>query len=87
MNDKIVYHWLYDKCEFETIVKKESSCLKCIHNNVCKSDYPDFCLNYIFGTSDVKPLNSCQSCLHKYTRFDKDKILCFRCRHFRKRQK
>ena len=82
---KILIHWLYGNCGFNVLVRKESKCAKCLHRRVCPVDMSKFCLNYEFGTSDCRVFNSCESCNHKFTRFDKDRIPCFRCRYFCKR--
>lgn len=37
------------------------------------------CENYVFGTSAER---SCQSCQHRYTRYDKDSVPCFTCPWF-----
>lgn len=74
-------HWLYGDIEFAVDVKKEDKCSECIHLSVCKGDMKNFCLNYRMGTSEK---TSCSGCIHRYTRYcnDKDKIPCFKCRHF-----
>lgn len=79
-----ISHWLYGECEFNVIVKKETSCSKCLHHKICKLDFSNFCVNYIFGTSEFE---CCQSCLHRFTRYDRNSIPCFRCNNFRKNGK
>jgi len=84
-------HWLHGDIKFNVDVATEDSCIDCDHWQVCKRDMPNFCLNYCFGTSEHngKPL-SCNTCLHRYTRFNEDKIVhgtpdripCFKCRWF-----
>ena len=78
-------HWLYgfgpDKeVKFNTPIKVEDDCVKCLHNKVCNRSMDKRCENYEFGSSS--DLNCCQSCIHKYTRYDKDKIPCFKCKDF-----
>lgn len=80
-------HWLYgsgpDKLlDFQREVDAESDCSKCVHREVCDQAMERRCENYVFGTSAER---SCQSCLHKYTRYDaKDPVPCFSCPWFMK---
>lgn len=82
-------HWLYGNISFDVDVKKEDSCGECIHRRVCKFSMRDFCLNYRFGTSDVRSMEDCESCIHRFTRWDKDedKIPCFKCSFFQRKSK
>ena len=83
-------HWLYGKIKFNVDVMQEDSCCDCVHWQVCKRKMSDFCLNYCFGTSDCRSMDSCDSCLHRHTRYNEDKIVhgtpdripCFKCRWF-----
>lgn len=84
-----IKHWLFgfgpDKeIEFNEIVMEESNCSECIHKKVCKFSMEEFCINYKFGTSQH---NGCQGCLHRFTRWDKDPIPCFKCKFFEKNTK
>ena len=79
-------HWLYgegpDKIvKYHHEIDEESNCKKCIHHRVCRYDMAEFCVNYKFGTSSAKPIDTCESCSHKYTRYDKEPIPCFLCKH------
>jgi len=77
----IVEHSLYGKCKFNKKVKKETNCVECVHNKVCRYDLAERCFNYEFGTSEGK-LDSCPSCIHRYTRWRQDNIPCFKCKDF-----
>lgn len=82
-------HWLYGRgpnkiLDFEREIDVETNCVACIHNEVCDHDMGKRCENYKFGTS-AEPQNSCQSCTHKYTRYDKDAVPCFTCPWFMER--
>lgn len=83
-------HWLYTaSCEINKVVETETDCSKCLHKKVCKISTHGgmrfLCHNYEFGSSG--DMNSCQSCLHKYTRFDsKQPIPCFHCGDFKEGQ-
>ena len=83
MKGKVVkHHWLYGELRFQVEVEKEDSCAECIHWPVCKRDMEHYCKNFDFGTSEYQ---SCESCLHRFTRFDEEKegrIPCFRCSFF-----
>ena len=77
-------HWLYgsgpDKVvEFNHPIELETECKDCIHDKVCKRDMVTQCNNYQFGCSGAE---NCHSCLHKYTRWDKDRLPCFFCKDF-----
>lgn len=75
-------HWLYGDREFNIEVDDETSCSECVHRIVCSFDHEKLCSNFVFG--GVSRHGGCQSCSHRYTRYDKDKIPCFHCPHFRK---
>jgi hypothetical protein len=81
-------HWLYGRgpdkrLDFEHEVDVETDCSKCVHNKVCDHDMERRCANYHCGTSEGR---GCQSCLHKYTRYDgKDPVPCFSCPSFEAR--
>ena len=75
-------HWLYGKIEFKIDVKDEDQCSKCIHWSVCIGNMEKFCLNYCFGTNQGQPY-SCEQCIHRYTRWNKDMIPCFKCKFFK----
>ena len=77
-------HWLFESgpnkiLEFAKEIDEESDCSACIHRLVCARDMHRFCGNFRLGTSGE---TGCQSCSHRYTRFDKDKVPCFTCPHF-----
>lgn len=78
-------HWLFgqgpDKLlDFKREIDTEIDCGKCLHHEVCDRVMEKRCENYVFGTSAAR---SCQSCLHKYTRYDaKDPVPCFTCPWF-----
>ena len=78
-------HWLYTYTEFNVDVTVEDKCSECMHKNVCNWDMTKLCMNYEFGRSGPNVrLNTCDSCIHRYTRYDRDedKIPCFKCRFF-----
>jgi len=77
-------HWLFGngpnkEVHFIKEIDEETDCVKCIHLKVCNKEMFYRCVNYEFGTSEYK---ECQSCIHKYTRWDKDSIPCFYCTDF-----
>lgn len=77
-------HWLFGRgpdhvLDFKREINDETECSKCIHREVCDYAMEKRCENYRFGTSDS---NGCHSCLHRFTRFDKDKVPCFTCPWF-----
>ena len=77
-------HWLYGRgpkkqIKFNVEIEKETICQSCIHNKVCDHDMEKRCANYEFGTSQHR---SCLSCIHHYTRWDKESIPCFTCPDF-----
>jgi hypothetical protein len=76
-------HSFYTTPEFNVSVEKDHSCQECMHRKVCAFDMRRNCMNYIFGRSgpNVK-IDSCDSCTHRFTRYDKDPIPCFKCRFF-----
>lgn len=65
--------------DFAREIDVETDCTKCIHNQVCDHNMEKRCENYQCGTSVG---NGCQSCLHRYTRWDKDAVPCFTCPWF-----
>ena len=82
-------HWLFGRgpdrlLDFKREIDEETDCGKCIHREVCDRDMEKRCENYVFGTSAAEG-RSCQSCLHKYTRYDKDRVPCFSCPWFEER--
>lgn len=83
---RIANHWLYGKQSFVMIPEKEHSCAACTHNEVCRRDCRDFCLNFMFGTSEgYRQGWSCHHCLHHVTRFcqeEDERVPCFVCKHF-----
>lgn len=76
-----IKHPIFSATEFNIKVTKESDCSKCIHKRVCKKDMTILCKNYEFG-SNVNGYLGCNSCLHRYTRFDSMPIPCFRCKYY-----
>ena len=79
-------HWLYGQIDLKEEILKETNCQCCSHVKVCSIDMSKRCVNYKFGSSIDGGLNSCTSCEHKYTRFDKDNIYCFKCGEFDERK-
>jgi hypothetical protein len=80
-------HWLFGRgpdklLDFKREIDEETDCGKCIHREVCDRDMEKRCENYAFGTSEGR---SCQSCLHRYTRYDKVPVPCFSCPWFEER--
>ena len=75
-------HWLYGKREYNIDVSRETDCARCIHTEVCDHDVEKRCANYSWGNSG-RHLYGCETCVHQYTRFDKDNIPCFRCTSFK----
>ena len=80
-------HWLYGmgpnkELTFEREIDQETRCSECAHWKVCARKMPDRCVNYQFGTSDVLSMDSCDSCIHRFTRFDKEPVPCFVCDDF-----
>lgn len=73
-------HWLYGDIAFRVDVTVEDNCGDCIHWPVCRKDMSEFCLNYEFGRSEGCS-GSCEQCLHRFTRWDKDQIPCFKCKN------
>ena len=81
-------HWLYGKDKRKFKIDKETDCSKCLYKKLCfilqKSvSYEILCKNYKFGRSDYE---GCHSCLHKFTRFDKETIPCFICKYFKEKK-
>jgi len=77
-------HWLFGRgpdkiLDFKREIDEETDCGKCIHREVCDRNMEKRCENYKFGTSEGR---SCQACLHRYTRYDKDSVPCFSCPWF-----
>jgi len=77
-------HWLYGHGEdkivtFNVEIDEEHKCHECIHRAVCKRNMWDFCSNFKFGTSNGK---ECECCINHFTRWDKDPIPCFHCKHY-----
>jgi len=83
MSEKVIIkkHWLYGKLEFKVDVSVEDECHKCIHWPVCNRDMESFCLNFNFGTTQGQ-IGSCDRCIHRFTRWDKDRMPCFKCQYF-----
>lgn len=77
-------HWLHGKCYFNVDVEHEHECRYCTHNYVCKRTMEDLCENYDFGTSEGR--GNCDHCLHKYTRYNRDKLPCFSCLMYESRE-
>jgi|SRR5581483_6297164 len=82
-------HWLYGfgpnkEVKLNVEIDEETKCSDCIHVQVCDFNMRWRCSNYTFGTSEYS-LSSCQSCINRFTRFDKDKVPCFVCPFFVKR--
>ena len=78
-------HWLFGRgpdkvLDFAREIDAETDCSKCIHREVCDYNMEKRCANYEFGASGAR---GCQSCLHRYTRYDKDNVPCFTCPWFR----
>ena len=76
-------HWLYGRgpdkvLEFAVEVDTETSCATCIHKVVCDGDMEKRCSNFLFGNSDQP--RGCLQCLHRFTRWDKDRVPCFHCK-------
>ena len=83
-------HWLYGfgtnkEVKFKKEINQETKCQPCLHRKVCSFNMEKRCVNYEWGTSEHKP-EHCYSCVHHYTRFDKDSIPCFRCNDFLKKK-
>jgi hypothetical protein len=38
------------------------------------------CINHNWGSSEG---SGCHNCLHKYTKWDKDAVPCFKCKDFK----
>ena len=77
----MILHWLHGERTFNKEIKKETKCKPCIHFKVCDSRPERRCINYRFGDSREK---HCQSCSHKYTRYDtRQPIPCFHCEDFK----
>ncbi len=79
-------HWLFGRgpdkvLDFAREIEAETDCSKCIHNEVCGHDMEKRCENYVFGSSAVRGCG-CQTCLHRFTRFDNDHVPCFSCPWF-----
>lgn len=77
-------HWLFGRgpdklLDFKREVDAETDCGKCIHREVCDHDMERRCENYDCGTSAG---HGCQSCSHKYTRYDAAAVPCFSCPWF-----
>lgn len=81
-----IKHWLYGICKFNVLVKNETKCSQCLHVGVCGRKLTTLCANYEFGSS-AEGFRGCQSCIHRFTRYDKNSIPCFRCFHFRRRKR
>ena len=75
-------HWLFGEIRFNVEVIEEDKCHECLHAIVCARNMEKFCLNYDFGNSE----EGCQSCIHRFARWDKDKIPCFKCKYFSKKE-
>ena len=86
----MIKHWLHGNIKLNQEIKKETNCRECIHSEVCSLgtfQMDKKCINYEFGTSEYD-MNSCLSCINKFTRFDeKQSIPCFKCRFFKKRRR
>lgn len=67
------------KINFKRAVSEETDCGKCIHREVCDLHMEKRCENYVFGTSAGR---SCQSCLHRHTRYAQVRVPCFSCPWF-----
>ncbi len=80
-------HWLFGRgpnkvLDFAHEIAEETDCSACIHKDVCDRDTEKRCENYTFGTSEG---SGCQSCSHRFTRYDKDAVPCFSCPWFETR--
>jgi hypothetical protein len=83
-----INHWLYGKDNRKFQIDEETNCNQCIHLKLCnKLHVPEsmesLCKNYHFGTSQYR---GCGGCLHRFTRYDKDKIPCFICKFFEEKK-
>jgi len=80
-------HWLFGigpnkELHFKKEIDIETKCTDCAHCKVCSHNMTERCVNYKFGRSDVRNFSSCESCTHKYTRYDKEAVPCFHCEDF-----
>jgi len=76
-------HWLYGHGEnkevkFNVEIDQETKCSDCGHFKVCNYDMSKRCANFDSGGNG----KDCEVCHHKFTRYDKDAIVCFYCRDF-----
>lgn len=69
-------HWLYGEVNLAVIIEAETDCSTCNHKRVCNRDTSVRCSNYEYGGGADR---GCQSCAHRFTRFDTKKINCFHC--------
>lgn len=77
-------HWLYGEgpqrlLHFKTAILEESRCQECAHRNVCSFEMGKRCVNFDFGNSDG---SDCGQCLHRFTRYDKERVPCFLCKDY-----
>jgi len=78
-------HWLFGRgkdkrLDFKHPVAVETKCGECVHKKVCGYDMTKRCANYEWSTS-VGP-TGCHQCIHRFTRWDKDSVPCFKCADF-----
>lgn len=77
-------HWLYGwgpnkEVHFKVEIEEETDCTKCMHVRVCYLANEYRCSNYEFA--DSRGI-SCDGCIHRFTRYDKEMIPCFHCVDF-----
>ena len=77
-------HWLYGsgpdrRLDFKVEIDEETRCCRCFHSDVCDYSMEKRCSNYSCGSSVG---DGCQSCSHRFTRYDKDPVPCFICPFF-----
>lgn len=83
-------HWLHGRgpdkvLDFKREIDEETDCNKCIHREVCDLNMEKRCENYEMSTSGAR---GCQSCIHRFTRFDnKQSVPCFVCPWFQKQKR
>jgi len=74
-------HWLYGEIKYKIEVDKDTDCNTCIHNHVCSHNKEARCVNFRHGDSQH---DGCQGCEHKYPRYDRKPIPCFKCNEHNK---
>ncbi len=77
----MIKHWLHGEIKLKHEIAEETRCIGCLHSKVCDRSMGSRCLNFKFSTSNGNP-SSCDQCIHRFTRFDRDPIPCFACGDF-----